>query len=913
MVLAVAQNVEFIDSLYQSWKSDPEAVPREWQAFFEGFDFAVSSEVGREGVCTRGELLRQARVEALISRHRELGHLLACLDPLETCSLEHPLLSLESVGLSEEDLERSFPTPSLIGTEESSLREIVEMLRDTYCHSVGVEYMHLQDPGERRWLQERMEPVRNRSRFQPDERLRILRYLSEAMQFDQFLHNKYLSQKRFSIQGAEAVVPMLDGLIRHAAKDGCRELILGMAHRGRLNVQVNNLGKPFEAVFCEFEDSYDPESLVGSGDVKYHKGYLSDVETPEGHPVRLLLVTNPSHLEAVDPVVEGIARARQEQLGDGDPRLVLPVLMHGDAAFAGQGVVSETLNLSQLEGYRTGGTIHVVINNQIGFTTLPEDARSTRYSTDVAKMLMVPIFHVHGEDPEAVVHVVRLACDYRVRFRKDVVIDLVCYRRYGHNEGDEPYFTQPLMYERIRHRPAVPELYARTLLREGIVSGEEMEAAKAEYSRGLEEAYRAAHDRTCPAPEYRFYEAWENFGREYDPDPVETGVEEEKLLGFARRAVQVPDGFALNPKLERILGKRIENVEAGDSLDWATAEMLAFASLLSEGTPIRLSGQDSRRGTFSQRHSTLFDVKTGESFVPLNHLGEGAARFFVYDSMLSESAVLGFEYGYSVVSPETLVIWEAQFGDFANNAQGVIDQFISSSEVKWGRRSGLVLLLPHALEGQGPEHSSARLERFLQLCAEDNMQVCYPTTPAQYFHLLRRQIRQLFRKPLIVMAPKSLLRNPQAVSSLSELSRGRFREILPDEGSGDSVRRVLLCSGKMYYELAEKREADGHSDHAILRLEQFYPRPDEAFKAVVRSFAEVREWLWVQEEPRNMGAWIFVRDWIEDLTGRRPGYVGRKASPSPATGYHGVHRMEQAEILAMAFDPKAYRRRMNEV
>ncbi len=914
MVLAVAQSVEFIDSLYQRWKSDPESVPREWRSFFEGFDFAASADSGREGVCDRGDLLRQARVEALISRHRELGHLLACLDPLETCSLEHPLLSLESFGLGEADLDRTFHTPSLAISEQSTLREIVELLRDTYCHSVGVEYMHLQDPGERRWLQERMEPVRNRPRLSHDEKRRILKSLSEAMQFDQFLHARYLSQKRFSIQGAEAVVPVLDGLVRHAAEAGCREVILGMSHRGRLNVQVNNLGKPLDAVFCEFEDSYDPESLVGSGDVKYHKGWLSDLVTPEGHPVRVLLVTNPSHLEAVNPVVEGIARARQEQIGDGGPRnadtrKVLPVLMHGDAAFAGQGIVPETLNLSQLEGYRTGGTIHVVINNQIGFTTLPEDARSTRYSTDVAKMLMVPVFHVHGEDPEAVVHVVRLAWDYRMQFGKDVVIDLVCYRRYGHNEGDEPYFTQPTMYERIRHRPPVPELYGKALTREGVVTDEEMEAQRAEYGRRLEEAYRAAHDRTCPAPFYGFYESWEGFSGSYTPDPVMTGVERERLIRLARRCIEVPEGFSAHPKLVRIMGKRLENVEAGDLLDWATAEMLAFASLLSEGSPVRLSGQDSRRGTFSQRHAALFDVKTGESFIPLDHLEEGAAPFFAYDSMLSESAVMGFEYGYSLVSPQTLVIWEAQFGDFANNAQGIIDQFISSGEAKWQRRNGLALLLPHGLEGQGPEHSSARLERFLQLCAGDNMQVCYPTTPAQYFHLLRRQVKQPFRKPLIVMSPKSLLRHPRAVSTLGELSEGRFQGVLEDESPPESPRRVLLCSGKLYYELVEKRQSIGESGCVILRLEQFYPRPDEALKEAVKPWANVREWIWVQEEPQNMGGWSFVRDWLQELTGRKVGYAGRKASPSPATGYHGVHKMEQQEILDRAFDPKALRRK----
>jgi 2-oxoglutarate dehydrogenase E1 component len=848
-------------------------------------------------------------VEALVTRHRELGHLLACLDPLETCTLDHPLLSLEAFGLGEEDLDRVFHTPTLAGLDEAPLRDILDLLRDTYCHSIGVEYMHLQDPAERNWLQERMEPVRNRPAFDAGERRRILRYLSEAMQFDQFLHTRYLSQKRFSVQGAEAVVPMLDGLIRHAAQTGCREIILGMAHRGRLSVQVNILNKPLETVFCEFEDSYDPDSLVGSGDVKYHKGYLSDVVTAEGHPMRLLLATNPSHVEAVDPVVEGIARARQDQRGDDARREVLAVLMHGDAAFAGQGVVCETLNLSQLEGYRTGGTIHVVVNNQIGFTTLPEDARSTRYSTDVAKMLMVPIFHVHGEDPEAVVHVAELACDYRNQFQKDVVIDLVCYRRFGHNEGDEPYFTQPRMYERIRHRPSVPELYGQRLIREALLSQDELETAKQAYGHKLDQAYQAAHERTCAAPVYSFYEVWEGLDRDDATDVAETGVAAETLRELGRRCVKVPEGVSLHPKLSRIIARRLENIEAGELLDWATAEMLAFASLLSEGSPIRLSGQDSRRGTFSHRHSTFHDVNSGRSHVPLDHLGGEAGRFSVYDSMLSESAVLGFEYGYSLVSPETLVIWEAQFGDFANNAQGIIDQFISSAEAKWQRRSGLVLLLPHGLEGQGPEHSSARLERYLQLCAENNLQVCYPTTPAQYFHLLRRQMRRPFRKPLIVMAPKSLLRHPRAVSSLQDLSQGRFREVLPADWNPDTPRRILLCSGKIHYELMEKRESLGDSEHAIIRIEQFYPRPDEAFGEATRDFAQVEEWLWVQEEPENMGGWRFVRDWLREKIGREVAYVGRKPSASPATGFHGVHKLEQTAILERAFDPDAARSR----
>lgn len=903
MTFPFAWNADFIDSQYKLWKSDPSRVSRDWQLFFEGFELGGGAEGKPREVCEKEEVLRQSHVEELVYRYRDLGHLLACLDPLESCPLDHPLLSLSAFKLTEEDLDRAFYTPHLAHWGESRLRDIISMLRETYCRTVGAEFMHLQDPAERLWLEERMEVVRNRPRLEAGEKLRILEKLCHSALLDHFLHTKYLGQKRFSIEGADVIVPMLDMLVLRAAESGCREIILGMAHRGRLNVQANVLGKPYADVFCEFEDNYDPDSMVGSGDVKYHKGYMADVELPGGKSIRLLLATNPSHLESVDPVVEGIARARQEQTGEAGRRLVLPVLIHGDAAFSGQGVVFETLNLSQLEGYRTGGTIHIVINNQIGFTTLPEDARSTRYSTDVAKMLMAPIFHIHGEDPETAVHIARLACDYRYEFEKDVVIDVVCYRRYGHNEGDEPYYTQPQMYDRIKARPPLLQIYSGKLEEEGLITGERLEQLKNGISRELEEAYDSMHGKQCPVPHVGLYEVWRDFSGAYGQEPPETGVPEDRLLWLVRRLQSVPEGFSAHPKLARILKRRLDTVEAGEGIDWANAEALALASLLTEGTPVRLSGQDSRRGTFSQRHSVLVDTKTGEHYTPLDGLDEKQARFSVYDSMLSENGVLGFEYGYSLAHPTSLVIWEAQFGDFANNAQVVIDQYIAGSQSKWRILSGLALLLPHGLEGQGPEHSSARLERFLQLCAEDNIQVCNPTTPAQYFHLLRRQARWDVRKPLVVMTPKSLLRHPLAVSHLRDLASGRFREVLDDPLHVESPQRVLICSGKVYYDLLERRERVGSSLPAILRLEQFYPFPTEQLKAVISQYRSAEECLWVQEEPRNMGGWGFVRPRLKDLIGKDPVYVGRVEAASPASGHLRIYREEQSAILDEAVGP----------
>ena len=907
MSIPVANSIEFLDAQYQRWKAAPGQVSAEWQAFFEGFELALGGgECRLEGVCDKRQVLLQARVEELIARHRELGHLLACLDPLSSCAIDHPLLNLAAFDLTEEDLDRVFYTPQCSLWDQAALGDIVTMLRETYCRSVGVEYTHLQDPEERRWLEERMETVRNRPSFDPRTRRAILRCICETTLFDQFLHSRYLGQKRFSIQGAEVAIPMLWALLDRAAELGAMDVVLGMAHRGRLNVQTNLLGRPFQEVFCEFEGSYDPDSLVGSGDVKYHKGYLGEIQTESGKSIRVLLATNPSHLEAVDPVVEGIARGLQDLLGDGGREAVVPILIHGDAAFAGQGVVFETLNLSQLDGYKTGGTIHLVINNQIGFTTLPEDARSTRYSTDGAKMLMVPVFHVHGENPEAAVHVMRLACEYRYRYGKDVVVDLVCYRRYGHNEGDEPYFTQPQMYERIKNRPPLMTLYAEILQQSGDLSEAELQELAEGYTARLEQAYREVHELACPIPLDRFYPFWQGGHGSYDRDAEETGVSSDTLITIAGNATSVPDGVSVHPKLGKMLARRLDTVRKGEGIDWATAEMLAFGTILTEGIPVRLSGEDCRRGTFSQRHCALTDMQTGAHFVPLNHLQEGQARLDVFDSLLSENAVLGFEYGYSSVRPETLVLWEAQFGDFVNSAQVIIDQFIVSGESKWHRLSGLVLLLPHGFEGQGPEHSSARIERFLQLCAEDNIQVCYPSTPAQYFHLLRRQVKRSVRKPLVVFTPKSLLRHPSAVSRLDALTEGSFQEILCESVTEKRPGVVLLCSGKIAYELMEKRQILELSDHAIVRLEQFYPRPDARMREVVSRFQDAREWRWVQEEPANMGGWPFVRSWLKELVGKPIRYVGRPESASPATGYARVFKEQQARLLADALDSNSF-------
>ncbi|UCD89525.1 MAG: 2-oxoglutarate dehydrogenase E1 component, partial [Desulfobacterales bacterium] len=827
-------------------------------------------------------------------------HLLACLDPLVECPTDHPLLHLSTFDFRTEDLDREFFVKDFFDTDRATLKDIIKHLKKTYCRSIGVEFMHIQDPHERRWLQDRMESVQNHPSFAATIKRRILEKLYQASIFEQFLHKKYLGQTRFSLEGAEVIIPMLDYLVSHVAEQGCREMILGMAHRGRLSIQTNILNKPYEDIFSEFESCYDPDSLFGAGDVKYHNGYLADIKTAIGHQLRIFLVNNPSHLESVNPVVQGFARARQEILGRDKKTTVLPLLIHGDAAFAGQGVVAETLNMSQLSGYETGGTIHIVINNQIGYTTLPEDARSTRYATDIAKMLMIPIFHVHGENPEAVIHVMDLALKYRMTFHKDVVIDVVCYRRYGHNEGDEPYFTQPQMYERIRERPSLSVIYSQQLLKDGVIRKKDLTTIEADINQRLESALETVRDSVCVFPDVRFFENWDDFNGNFSHEPFETGVPRKKLMSISRRLTTVPSDFSLNPKLDRVLKKRQDGVSNNSGIDWANAEALAFASLLVEGIPVRLSGQDSGRGTFSQRHSVLVDIKTGHEYIPLNDIDKNQAAFAVYDSMLSEAGILGFEYGYSLAQPMGLAIWEAQFGDFANNAQAVIDLYIASGESKWQRLSGLILLLPHGFEGLGPEHSSARLERFLQLCASQNMQVCNPTTPAQYFHLLRRQALSRFRKPLIIMSPKSLLRHPLAVSDLADMDSGYFYTVLDEMDKLKNPSRMLFCSGKIYYELLKKRRELKRNDTAILRLEQVYPFPESRLKNIIKKYPKVRKYFWVQEEPKNMGGWFFVRPRLENIIEKPVQYIGREDSSSPATGFPHIYTKEQTGIINQA-------------
>jgi len=907
MNLTASWNAEFIDSMYTQWKTNPKKLSQDWRYFFEGFELAISDKKWAKDENGEDQLLQHARVQALIYRYRDLGHLMACLDPLAACPTDHPLLNLHAFNLSHEDLDREFFTRRFSKSGRASLQEIIQALKETYCHSIGVEFMHLQDPHERKWLMDRMEPIRNQPQFDVSVKRHILEKLIDAALFEQFLNKKFIGVTRFSLEGGDALIPAMDLLVEHVAQRGCREVILGMAHRGRLNVQAHILHKSYDEIFSEFESCYSPADLVGAGDVKYHNGYLANRDVANDQSVRIFLMNNPSHLESVNPVVEGFARARQDILSDTERSQILPLLIHGDAAFAGQGVVMETLNMSQLEGYKTGGTIHLVINNQIGYTTLPENARSTRYSTDVAKMLMVPIFHVHAEDPEALIYVFQLAADYRWEFHKDVVIDIVCYRRYGHNEGDEPYFTQPLMYERIRERPSLHHIYAERLLEDQIVQEDDIEQLTKTINSRLEKAFDRVHGSECPFPIPVFYDNWNGFHGNYTQNRVETGVDSEALRLLAQKLNTVADSFSLNPKIERLLQKRLNAVERGEGIDWAGAESMAFASLLVEGTPIRLSGQDSGRGTFSQRHSVLVDNQSGERFIPLNTLVKGQAAFDVYDSLLSEVGALGFEYGYSVAHPHALVLWEAQFGDFANNAQAIIDLFIVSGESKWQRLSGLVLLLPHGFEGLGPEHSSARLERFLQLCAADNIQVCNPTTPSQYFHLLRRQVKSTYRKPLIVLTPKSLLRHPAAVSTLDELANGAFHMVLDDPLAVREPQKVLLCSGKIYYELSARCNELDIKNIAIVRLEQLYPFPEPALKSLTKNYSEA-DWYWVQEEPENMGAWQFVRPWLERIVHKPLEYVGREASPSPATGFPALFKQQQQAIIERAIGSPAKRK-----
>jgi len=863
------------------------------------------------------EIAKEAGIMQMINAYRVRGHLIADLDPLGAEPSYHAELDPETYGLTIWDLDREFLTGSL-GERDGShkpvatLREILETLRETYCGKIGCEYMNIQVPEQKAWLQRRMEPERNAWRLDPATRLRTLQNVLNAEEFEHFLHSRFVGQKRFALEGGETALAILEEILERAAANSVHEIVIGMAHRGRLNILANVVGKDLKQIFSEFEGEIDPSSTQGSGDVKYHLGATSVRKTENGKDIVVSVAPNPSHLEAVDPVVEGIVRPKQDRLGDLKRERVIPVLVHGDAAFAGQGVVAETLNLSQLDGYSTGGTVHVVINNQIGFTTNPDESRSTPYSTDVARGVQAPIFHVNGDDPDAAIRVVQIAFDYRQQFKKDVVIDMICYRRHGHNEGDDPSYTQPVMYRKIKEHPSVGTIYAERLVREGVLAAEEAAAMRKAVSQRLGAAYDAAQQR---AEHYEVQELSAVATDEVSSFCPRTAVNQQVLERVIRGITQFPENFRLHPKLRGFVEKRRDAIAKGASLDWAFGEALAFGTLVLEGTPVRLSGQDSGRGTFSQRHLAFYDSESGKRYIPTQHISPDQGRFDVYDSSLSEYAVLGFEFGYSVADPTTLVIWEAQFGDFANGAQIMIDQFISSAESKWGQPSGLVMLLPHGYEGQGPEHSSARIERYLTLCAENNLQVCNCTTPAQYFHLLRRQMygghdRRGMRKPLMVFTPKSLLRHHRAVSTAHEFTAGGFSEILGDALVEDAARvsRVIFCSGKIYYDILAAREERKAAHVAIARVEQLYPFAAEQARDILARYPASAEVVWAQEEPRNMGPWRFLREAIQPLlepTRREIRYVGRPESASPATGSAKRHQQELAEILSDSLTPGA--------
>ena len=930
-------NSAFIEELYARYLADPSAVDPQWAAFFAGFEDdaqlvrkelrgaswaprATRVVMGDKSAPTNGETVHAGAVDihaatldsrralTLIRSYRVRGHLYASLDPL---GLEQPAphseLDPESYGFASEDYDREIYVHDLLGFEKAPLRTIVDTLRKTYCGSIGVEYMHITSPDEKTWIQDRIESIHNRSEFTDRGKLTILERLTEAEGFEKFLHVKYPGTKRFGLDGGEALIPALEQIVKRGSQLGVEEVVLGMAHRGRLNVLAHVLNKPYAAIFSEFGGAhYGLDDVQGSGDVKYHLGTSADREFDDAR-VHLSLSANPSHLEAVDPVVVGKVRTKQRQRGDKERRRVMGLLMHGDAAFAGQGLVAETFGLSDIDGYRTGGTIHVVINNQIGFTTSPGATRTSRYPTNLAKAAEAPIFHVNGDDVEAVIHAARIATEFRHTFRKDVVIDLWCYRRFGHNEGDEPAFTQPRMYKAIAEHPTVREVYAQTLIDEGALTQAIVDEITNQCRTRLEEAFQAA-DTYKPNKADWLEGSWSEMtvAPSAEDRRGKTDVTLNALRDVGNVLTRVPAELKINPKLNRVLEHRRKMFETGEGFDWATAESLAFGTLLGEGVLVRISGQDSVRGTFSQRHLAFIDQEAEAKHLPLTQICDDQARFVARDSPLAEASVLGFEYGMSTADPNMLVVWEAQFGDFANGAQMIIDQFISPGESKWLRMSGLVMLLPHGYEGQGPEHSSARLERYLQLCAEDNIQVANITTPANYFHALRRQIHRKFRKPLIVMTPKSLLRHKLCVSALKDMASGSsFNRVLPESqpvGADEKIRRVVLCSGKVYYDLLEERATRGIDDVAMVRLEQLYPFPAVSLGKELTRYPNA-DIVWCQEEPYNMGAWSFVDRRIEDVLAKldgpskRPRYVGRDEAASTATGLYSRHVQQQAKLI----------------
>jgi 2-oxoglutarate dehydrogenase E1 component len=908
--LATRANLDLLDENYRRWRQNPESVDPGWAAFFEGFELGELPE--RDGAVARAAEGRedslQSRVDGLVYAYRTLGHAIARLDPLADRRRENPLLTLRELGFSEKDLDLRVSSKFFFGNRQMTLREMIAALENIYAGSIGSEFMHIQNTRVRNWVLHRLESRPPKTETPRAVQVALLRTLLEAESFDVFLHGHYVGQKRFSLQGAESLMVILDTILHKCPGAGIAEICMGMTHRGRLNVLANFLKKSLNVIFTEFTENYIPDLVAGDGDVKYHLGYRTVRKLGSGAQIEIRLSGNPSHLEAVDPVVEGTARARQRIRNDTKHRRkVLPLLIHGDAAFAGQGIVAETLNMSQLPGYSTGGTVHVIVNNQIGFTTLPEDARSSMYATDIAKMIEAPIFHVNGDDPLAVKFVTEMALDFRQEFGRDVVIDMYCYRKHGHQEVDEPSFTQPDLYARIEKRPSVAQLYKRELLGAGALSEDDAASLETEFQLRLEmplDNVKALEKQKGDQPA-KFQESTAVFQPEYTSSSEPTAISEEMLERIVDGLTRVPADFNIQPKIKRIvLDYQRKIFEAGGPYQWHYAEALAFGSLLLDGIPVRLSGQDSSRGTFSTRHAVLYDAKTGHPYVPLMHLAQKQARICIYNSLLSEAAVLGFDYGYSLDYPNMLCLWEAQFGDFANGAQTIIDQFIVSAESKWQRPSGIVLLLPHGYEGQGPEHSSGRLERFLQASAEDNIQVCNLTTSAQYFHVLRRQMKRNFVKPLIIMTPKSLLRADFASSRVEEFTSGGFEEILgsPKVGPAEKMERVILCSGKVFYDLLNYREAQKIGNAAIIRIEQLYPLAEKKLRANIKPYPKTARLVWCQEESQNMGAWSFIEPRLRQLFGRDVAYAGRSASASPAVGALATHKREQACLIAEAFN-----------
>ncbi|TGK84328.1 2-oxoglutarate dehydrogenase E1 component [Leptospira montravelensis] len=912
MMSLYGDNVVLLEEYYKQFKEDPQSLSKDWIDFFGELERSSVSGNGSNGNGFGGNgyvnyastehrkdsSLSDFGIINLLNAYRRQGHLAANLDPLGINKPNREFIDLKIGALKQSDLETEVDS-GIANLGKAKLKDVIDWFEKTYCGSIGCEHYYLVNDEEREWLQNRMEPLANNEPISKKTALRLFEKLYQADSFENFLAKKFVGKKRFSLEGGETMIPMLDTLVEEAGGHKMDALVIGMAHRGRLNVLVNIIRKPAGLIFAEFEEKLNPGQL-GYADVKYHLGYSNHVMTHYGKEVKLSLAFNPSHLEAVDPVIFGSVRARQEMAKDMDRSKFMPVAIHGDAAFAGQGVVAETLNMMNLDGYTVGGTFHIVINNQIGFTTLPSESRSTLYATDLAKGFQVPIFHVNGDDPEATYRVTKLALEYRQKFKKDVIIDLICYRRLGHNETDEPTFTQPQMYDIIKKHPKTISIYEEKLLKRGDITQEEIQFIKDGILQGLETSFQQAKEKDTRITVDTLGGVWSRYTKEPLDSDVHTELLQQQLGGIVKAVTTLPEGFTANPKHIKVLEDR-KKMGAGElPIDWGFAESLSFGSILENGFPIRLGGQDAQRGTFSHRHATLSDIANGKKLTLLNHISDKQAKIEIVNSSLSEYSCLGFEYGYSLADPSSLVMWEAQFGDFANNAQVIFDQFISSSEIKWQRMSGLVCLLPHGYEGQGPEHSSARLERFLQLCALDNIQVANLTTPAQYFHILRRQILQSFRKPLIIMTPKSLLRLKDAASSLEDITTGAFRKILPDPvAKPEKVEKLLFCSGKVYYDLRKAIDAQKLENVAVVRIEQLYPFPENHIKQMITSYGKLKKFVWVQEEPKNQGAWFFVRDRIEAVMpeNKRLHYAGRSEFPSPACGHVVTHLKEQEDLV----------------